>query len=166
MGPHRPDALLIGENQQDDSSLSRCLRKRGCDCRFAASRREAYDLIGTHSFDLVLGPTRLDGESLHPLIRRMDGSDSTLFYFQPVEDGCWWLPALLRGRSCFGAPALRSSEFVTVLDEVIQEIRVGTPAIAKGKTPAAVRFLVPVSVAAAPGELGMKDLVKAKAAGY
>jgi hypothetical protein len=57
--------------------------------------------------------------SFHCAIR----SRTTLFYSQEVEDGCWWLPALRRGTNCFGAPAFRPSEFVTVLDETIEEIR-------------------------------------------
>jgi hypothetical protein len=151
-----PDALLIGSNPRSDSPLSRRLGKQGCDCWFAPSRQKACDLIETHGFDLVLGPTRLDGSSLHPLIRRLDGSDSTLFYFQSVEDGCWWLPALLRGRNCFGAPALRPRQFVTVLDEVIEEIRLRTPAALKSKPPLAFRIPTSLSVAAAPAVIGIR----------
>jgi hypothetical protein len=45
-----------------------------------------------------------------------------LFYSQPVEDGCWWLPALRHGQNCFGSSALRPSQFIAALDEAIEEI--------------------------------------------
>ena len=115
--------LLIRESQNTYSPLTDHLRRGGCECCFAASKREAGLLLDNHTFDLVLGPIRLKSESLYPLIGRLDGSLTTLFYSQPVEHGCWWLPALRRGQNCFGAPAFRPGEFVTVLDAIIAEIR-------------------------------------------
>jgi hypothetical protein len=112
--------LLIGKVSDTYSPLSYFLKSRGCGLRFAISKREVCWLLEARSFDLVLAPIRLDGNSLYPLIRWLHGSTSTLFYSQPVEDGCWWLPALWRGKKCFGAPALRPSAFATVLDEFIQ----------------------------------------------
>ena len=116
--------LLIHESQNTYSPLTDHLRRGGCECCFAASKREAGLLLDNHTFDLVLGPIRLKSESLYPLIGRLNGSLTTLFYSQSVEHGCWWLPALRRGQNCFGAPAFRPGEFVTVLDATIEEIRV------------------------------------------
>jgi hypothetical protein len=67
---------------------------------------------------------RLRDSSVFPLISLLEGSDVTLFYFQLVEDGCWWLPALRSGQTCFGSYALRPSEFVLSLNEIMEEIRV------------------------------------------
>jgi hypothetical protein len=53
----------------------------------------------------------------------LEGSGTTVFYFYAVEHGCWWLPALKRGRKCFGSPAFRGREFVVVLDEVMKQIQ-------------------------------------------
>ena len=118
--------LLIGKSQGRYSPLSNRLRRRECDCRFATSSQEVRLLLDSHSFDLMLGPIRLNGDSLYPLIGLLGGSRTTLFYSQAVEDGYWWLPALRRGMNCFGAPAIRPSQFVTVLDETIEEIRFST----------------------------------------
>ena len=118
----RPKALLIGENPQGSSYLAKRLQERGCECEFALSSHEACWLLTAQDFDLVLGPMRLRGSSLFPLIGLLDGSGITLFYSHAVEDGCWWLPALRHGQKCFGSSALRPSEFVTALDEAIEEI--------------------------------------------
>jgi hypothetical protein len=115
-------ALLIGCSGEYSILASR-LPKNKCDCWFAISRQEVYRLLDNRSFDLVLAPIRLNDESLYPLISRLDGSDTTLFYSQAVEDSCLWLPALRWGENCFGAAALRPSEFVTALDATIQEIQ-------------------------------------------
>jgi len=115
--------LLIGKSPGGYLPLSNRLGRRRCDCRFAISNQEVCLLLDNHNFDLVLGPIKLNGDSLYPLIGLLDGSRTTLFYSQVVEDGCWWLPALRRGTNCFGAPAFRPSEFVTVLDETIEDIR-------------------------------------------
>ena len=84
------------------------------------SRRPA---IAKNDCDLILGPVRLDGESLFSLIGQLRGSRTTLFYYLIVEDGCWWLPAVWLGANCFGAPAIHNSDFATVLDETIEHIR-------------------------------------------
>ena len=109
-------SLLIGSSGKF-SLLSSRLRNNRCDCWFGHSRQEVFRLLDNQSFDLVLGPIRLNEDSLYPLIGRLDGSDTTLFYSQAVEDSYLWLPALRWGMNCFGTSALRSSEFVTVLDE-------------------------------------------------
>ena len=114
--------LLIGESPQGSSYLTNRLQGRGCDCEFVTSYQEACALLRARNFDLVLSPMRLCGRSVFPLIDFLEGSGVTLFYSQAVEEGCWWLPALRRGRRCFGASALRPGEFMSALDEAIEEI--------------------------------------------
>jgi hypothetical protein len=120
--PRRPKVLLIGETPQGSSHLSKRLQGRGFECRFAFSHEEACSLLSAQGIDLVLSPLRLPGGSAFSLIALLEGSTTTLFYFEPVEDGCWWLPALRNGYNCFGSPALLPSEFVPLLDEVIDRI--------------------------------------------
>ena len=122
MESRRPKALLIGEKPQGSSYLAKRLQRRGCECEIAVSYQEACLLLGAQSFDLVLSPFRLRDDSAFPLVGLLDGSTTTLFYSQPVEDGCWWLPALRHGQNCFGSSALRPSEFVAALDEAIEGI--------------------------------------------
>lgn len=127
MGFRKPRVLLIGETVNDSSYLAKRLEERGCECSFAKSHRESASLIRKREFDLVLSPARLRDGSGSALIGQLSGSGTTLFYYYTVERGCWWLPALRRGQECFGSPALRSTEFVTVLDEIIKNIRSETP---------------------------------------
>lgn len=94
-----------------------------CECGFATSYPEARSLLKFESFDLVLSPMRLGDSSLFALVNLLEGSHTTLFYFQAVEEGCWWLPALQFGRKCFGSNALRPSEFFASLERVIDEIQ-------------------------------------------
>jgi hypothetical protein len=124
MKAREPQALLIGENAQGSSHLAKLLQERGCKCSFATSYQEACSLLSGERFDLVLSPTRLRDCSIFPLLGLLEGSRVTLFYFQLVEDGCWWLPALRSGRKCFGSYALRPSEFVVSLGEIIDDIQV------------------------------------------
>jgi CheY-like chemotaxis protein len=126
MQAREPRALLIGENSQGSSHLVKLLEGHGCQCSFATSYQDARSLLGTRSFDLVLSPIRLRDCSIFPLASLLEGSAITLFYFQLVEDGCWWLPALRSGRQCFGSNALRPSEFVVSLNEIIAEMRAGS----------------------------------------
>ena len=129
--------LLVGEKPQDSSCLAKRLRRRGCDCQFVVSCQEACSLLGVQAFDLVLSPLRLPGGSTFSLVALLEGSTTTLFYFEPVENGCWWLPALRNGHNCFGSSALLPSEFVPALDEVIEEICICAPEEKQSKQPVA-----------------------------
>ena len=170
----RPKVLLVGKTSRSYSSLPTHLRKQGCEYRFAASSQEVYRLFDKYSFDLVLVPIRLGCESLYHLVDLLNGSGTTLFYSQAVEDGCWWLPALRLGTNCFGAPALRPSEFVAALDESIQEIRrslrraieprpVITPRFSGSAVP--LPFSSRVSLTAMPDSLTSTSLAAHKALG-
>ena len=123
MEAQKVDVLLIRKGQTGHSPLSNRLARRGCDCRFASSHQEISAALASHHCDLVLGPIRLHGDSLYPLIDQLHGSHATLFYYLIVEDGCWWLPAVWLGANCFGSPAIHNREFGTVLDQAIDAIR-------------------------------------------
>jgi len=117
----RLNVLLVGESVLGASFLVNRLWQRGCRCEFATSYEEVRARIQGQDIYLVLSPTRLCGRNLLPLIDLLEGSNVSLFYAQSVEDGCWWLPALRHGRKCFGSCAVRPSEFISVLDEVIDQ---------------------------------------------
>jgi DNA-binding response OmpR family regulator len=123
--------LLIGENSQGSSFLIKRLEERGCKCTLATSYQDAITRLSSQDFDLVLSPMRARERSVFPLIGLLERSRTTLFYFQAVEEGCWWLPALRFGRNCFGSNALRPSEFMASLDVVIDEIQKARSAAAK-----------------------------------
>ena len=129
--------LLVGESVQGSSFLLNRLWQQGCRCEFAATYEEIRALLRAKDIYLVLCPTRLDGRNLLPLIDLLEGSNVSLFYSASGEQGCWWLPALRHGDRCFGSCAVRPSEFISVLDELIAAGRLGTePAAKQQRVPA------------------------------
>jgi hypothetical protein len=125
MERQRLQILLIRKSQNGSSVLATRLAAHGCACTFANSLQNVRTLLDRRTFDLVLGPIRLESDSLYSLIDRLEGTGTALFYSLGVEDGSWWLPALRRGENCFGEPAIHSSAFMGVLEKTIQEIREG-----------------------------------------
>jgi hypothetical protein len=167
----KPRVLLIGEDSQGYSHLVKRLEGYGCKCRFATSYQEAISLFSVEDYDLVLSPMRLCGSSVFPLVNRLEGSGVTLFYFQAVEEGCWWLPALRWGRKCFGSCALRPSEFVASIELVIDEIQAGAPPAPKSLVSAPPTSAIALPWPATKPAVGMpqrtehRELVRHKAAG-
>jgi hypothetical protein len=83
----------------------------------------AHLVVRSPAFDLVLGPTRLPDGRLYSLLNLLEGSGTAMFYSFAVEYGCCWLPALQRGQKCFRSPALLPSQFMSLLNEMIRELR-------------------------------------------
>ena len=111
--------LLVGETARSSTQLMDWLYKRGCQCHFATSYREACNLISRSQFDLVLSQYQLPDRTAFPLLDWLAGSRATVFLSTAVENGCLWLPMLERGERCVGAPLLRSSDFTGALAEVL-----------------------------------------------
>ena len=174
MHSSKPKVLLVGEYPPGFSCWAQHLERRGCECNFAATFQETCSLLPSTTFDLVLSPLRLRNHSCFPLIGLLEGSSATLFYSLPVEEGCWWLPAVRGGQNCFGTYALRSSEFMAALDEAIEEVRSGARLPDQRQQPLAVQpagpvFVLPQSLGeplpAKPVRAGSRSLVKRKSAG-
>ena len=119
MGIRQIKVLLVGGTAKNSLGLMSWLYKRGCQCDFATSFRDACNLISHTQFDLVLSQYHLPDRTAFPLLDRLSGSAATLFFSTAVEDGCLWLPMLERGKRCVGAPLLRSSEFTGAVAEVL-----------------------------------------------
>ncbi len=117
-----PQVLVVGRAAASAGCLRERLQQWGCECQFANSFHEARSLVGAQAFDLVLSEFHLEDGTAYPLIALARGSRTTVFFSQAVEDSCWWVPAVRRGRECLGANALRPQEFSRVLDEVLQEL--------------------------------------------
>jgi hypothetical protein len=63
------------------------------------------------------------------MLPRLGGSNCSVFSAFPVERGCWWLPMMYIGRECLGVPAMRTAEFLALLDDTVKSIRsYGLPA--------------------------------------
>lgn len=121
MTPAMVKVLVIGETRHGSSYLLGQLESRGCRCWFAQSSRESMDLFALHSFNLILSTVPLHLRD--PLLDKLSGSDCAVYCSFPVEDSCWWIPVVHRGRKCLGTPALRPSEFLGELGKMVKKIQ-------------------------------------------
>jgi DNA-binding NtrC family response regulator len=115
------EILLVGETAESSLQLTHWLETRGCKCRFASSCKEACRLISGINFDFVLSHFELPDRTAYPLLEKLIGSATTLFYSTRIENGCLWLPALEKGRKWPGAKALRPNEFAVALGRALED---------------------------------------------
>jgi hypothetical protein len=120
--------LMLGEKAIAPSWLLRHLEQRACDCWSAESADRAVALFEKHNFQLILnfGPI---AEAVR-MLPRLRKSDCSIFSAFLVEQGCWWLPMMQMGRECFGTSALRTAEFLTLLDGNLPYAQTGRAPIA------------------------------------
>ena len=115
--------LLVGDSPQLFFVYQKHLERNGCECEFVESEHEAWEMLGQREFDIVLSLHANRGSNSPRLAVLLSGTQTTLFYALRLEVGCWWVPLLKLGEECFGAPALRPSEFANALEGVLKEIR-------------------------------------------
>ncbi len=127
MAAKTPRILLIAASPMGVSCLAERLRGLACEIHFASSCNEAITFISNHQFDLVLGEFALRDDSSSALAALLVGSSATLVYSYPVETGCWWLPAVKNGQLCWGSLAMRPSEFIGFIDDILKDIRSRQP---------------------------------------
>ena len=121
MTAQRRQALLVAKSVIGMLKLAEFLNNSGCDCQIVTSFHEARQRLASHSYDLILSETMLPDSSGYRLVSLDLGSRTSLYFSLPVYDSCLWLPAIVRGRHCFGEAALRPSEFTRTLREVLQD---------------------------------------------
>lgn len=112
------DVLLVGQNWYSAQALSERLHGWGFRCHLASNMRAACNLLSSHPVDLVLSNTQLPDGTGFGLLAALDGLPVTAFLCLPVKNSCFGLPAIDGGEECLGLPALRPSEFASVLDEM------------------------------------------------
>jgi hypothetical protein len=117
--------LLVGGSNIGFSLLSERLEKSGYHCEFVATCLDGARLIARASFDFVLCSGGTKGFQL--LLSAARRSSASLFRYLLVEDGCWWVPTVLRGESCTRAPAFRDAEFANALDTMVKEVKSASP---------------------------------------
>jgi ActR/RegA family two-component response regulator len=133
MGSPGMDVLLVGPDFKFGQSLPDRLHQWGFRCQFACTARMAYELTCSQQIDVVLATTHLPDGSGFGLVESLSGLAVTAFLCLPVEDSCFWLPAIDRGRVCLGSPALRPAEFARVIKALSrQESYVAERAAANG----------------------------------
>lgn len=113
--------LLIHEWASSSSHLSVWLERRGYRCQVATSFAEAAHLLIDEPFELIISVLRPQPREISALATLLEGTHSDFFYAHPVEDGCWWLPAVRSGEPSSGSPAMRSSEFFEMIDRLTKQ---------------------------------------------
>jgi hypothetical protein len=116
------DVLLIGPYLRGAQALTDRLDRWAFRCHFAGNIREASDLLRSQPVNLVLSNTHLPDGTVFGLMVVLTGLPVTAFLCLPVENGCFWLPAIDDGKECLGLPALRPSEFARTLEEMTRSL--------------------------------------------
>ncbi len=128
-----PRVLLLRSDPAGSSALMDRLQQSGCECRVAAFQ-EGMTLLTRQHFHVVLSQFGVADIHAHRLISQLTGSDTSLFFRLEVEDGCWWLPAVITGKNCWGAPAIRPKDFHPVLKEILEQMTSGVHPISAGNS--------------------------------
>ena len=136
--------LLLGESPSSFHLLQKSLERRHCRCLRAQSYDEAHQLLDEETPDIVLSAIPPQPGAISSLTDRLSGGKASFYYAYPVENGCWWMPALHRGERCFGAPAMRPAKFAGLIDQVVEDIRAERERERKIAPAAAVARVVPV----------------------
>jgi hypothetical protein len=84
--------------------------------------RCAFALMTSRPVDLVLSNTHLPDGTGFDLLMALAGLPVTAFLCLPVENSCFWLPAIDAGKECLGLPALRPSEFASTLEKMVRRL--------------------------------------------
>jgi len=121
------DVLFVGSGFHDSETLTNRMRKWGFRCHFAGSLRTARELVHSIRVDLVLSRVGLPDGTGFALVAGLSGLPVTAYICLPVENSCYWLPAMESGKECLGLPALRATEFVNTLEKMSRDL----PAIPK-----------------------------------
>jgi hypothetical protein len=115
--------LLIGKSERDFFQLRQHLTEQGCQCTFGSSYSEGVKLLDHQQFDLVLCSGQPGIKALFPSVV---GSVASMFCAHPIEDSCLWVPVVLNGAECLGAPPLGPSEFSEAIRQIVDEIKVSS----------------------------------------
>jgi CheY-like chemotaxis protein len=122
------DVLLVGHGFQGAQALTDRLHRWGFRCYLASDMRAAFDLMISRPMDLVLSNTHLPDGTGFDLLMALAGLPVTAFLCLPVENSCFWLPAIDAGKECLGLPALRPSEFASTLERMARRLEPAPPA--------------------------------------
>ena len=88
------DVLLVGRGIHSAQTLPSRLRQWGFRCYFADTFRAASHLLSSQPIDLVLTDLRLPDDTCFRLVEILSGLPVSVFLCLPVEDSCFWLPAI------------------------------------------------------------------------
>lgn len=115
-----PRALFLRSDLAGYSSLVDQLQRNRW-CCYIASFREGLALLRQQHFQIVFSDVKIPESTMTYLVSQLIHSRSCLFFHLDVEDGCWWLPAIVAGQDCRGTPALSPKDFNRLLIRILRE---------------------------------------------
>ena len=115
-----PNVLLVGRSGSWGSTVLKPLEKFGSEWSFVPPQSVTAEYVRATAFNLILLDSTVAPEQRRQLASELVGSRVSIFYTFPVENGCWWLPALRHGQDCHGAPAFRRNEFPLELERILR----------------------------------------------
>ncbi|HXP79916.1 MAG TPA: hypothetical protein VN976_08420 [Verrucomicrobiae bacterium] len=116
-----PNVLLVGRNGSWGTLVLRSLEKFRTELSFAAPQTVTPEYVRRGAYDVILLDSTVSPEQRRQLASELIGSEVSVFYTFPVENGCWWLPTLRRGQDCHGTPAFRRNEFPFELERILRD---------------------------------------------
>jgi hypothetical protein len=114
-----PSVLLIGRSVSWGVVAVKYLAKFDSKLSFAAPENVSSRLISNSKFRLILLDASVTAEQRRGIMSELAGTGADVYYSFPVENGCWWLPAMRDGQNCHGAPAFRRDEFAKELEKIL-----------------------------------------------
>jgi hypothetical protein len=121
MSDNKLNVLLICECRQGIGHWAQKLEQLDCSCLFARNAVEVSALLESHSFPLVLSTRPITERS--EFMRLLCRTSSIVFYSFPIEAGYLWLQALPEPSVQQPTSVLRTSEFMSVLTDLIGRLR-------------------------------------------
>lgn len=112
------NVLIVGQGFLNAEAWTELLSKWRFRCRFAGDLRSAREVLDSVRIDLVLSKINLPDGTGFGLLAELPGFPVSAFLCLPVENSCFWLPAIDCGNICLGLPALRPSEFAEALQKM------------------------------------------------
>lgn len=98
------------------------LENRGCPVARSSTYRFASERLTGSAFDLILCEYQLPDRTAFPLVDRLTGSSSTLFFSRPLEDDFLWLEMIRRGVRHNCSTVLRSAGLGAALDDFLIDL--------------------------------------------
>jgi hypothetical protein len=121
----RPRVLLAGRQGAWSDMLLKSLQKFDSELSFVLPDSVTPDFVreggegGERGYIVLLLDSTVSAEQRRDLASALAGSNASVYYTFPVENGCWWLPALQNGKDCHGAPAFRRREFQAEIERIL-----------------------------------------------
>lgn len=115
----RPRVLLIGRQGAWSDMLLKSLQRFDSELSFVLPDSVTPDFVREGAFTVLLLDSTVLPDQRRNLVSALTRSRASVYYTFPVENGCWWLPALQFGKDCHGAPAFRRREFQAEIEGLL-----------------------------------------------